>query len=355
MIEEALQAALERVREELGAKSPAMLEILRRVREAELSSEQAVREVWIAAGENDALAQEVEGILLQAFGVAPSSSLATLPDRDQLLDHWGFREEDLVYQPHPNRPTRMLHPLLMGAIVELLQFDGDVPELRTGKLPEGGAPAVPVRTEARDPVVVGFLLRRARNQVACELAAAQEEHDAKIAALVEVVGDTNAVASSMCRRESERAVSVPGYRPGHTAALRSVEGPTGADLAELGFRERQHLAHLTLTSTQGRRSVAPVISNLLLEGLHADGYRGIKLGDEGDVSAEFEWTLQIDGGHAERNPRFNFIEVAGRALLGKMRKHLAGKTGPYTRYALQVLPISEIADRVVGWRAVLRQ
>jgi hypothetical protein len=355
MIEEALQAALNRFREELGTKSPAMRELLRRIHDAEMSPEQAVREVWIAAGENSAFAQEVEEILLHSFGVTPSSALATLPDRDQLLNRWGFREEDLIYQPHPDRPTRMLHPLLMGAIVELLQFDGDVPELRTGSLPEGGAPAVPVRTEARDPVVVGFQLRRARDQVARELAAAQHEHNAKVAALAEIVGNTNAAASIMLRRESDHAVSIPGSQPGHTAALRSVEEPTGADLAGLEFRERQQLVHLTLTSTQGRRSVAPVISGMLLEGLHADGYRGIKLGDEGDVSAEFEWALQIDGSSAERNPRFNFIEVAGRALLSKMRKHLSGKTGPYTRYALQVLPISEIADRVVGWRAVLRE
>ncbi len=352
---EMLRVALERLRDELGVHSERIAVLLQLASEGAVTKEDALREIWIAAGEDEQLAKAAEEIVLRAFGLEPTTDLVALPDRDALLERWGFREEDLVYQPHPDRPTRMLHPLLMGAIVEILQFDGDVPELRTGRMPDGGAPAVPVSTTARDPVVVGFMLRRARDQVTRELAMAQQDHDEKVAALVEAVGNTNDTARLMLRRESERTIGVPGYQPGHAAALRVVEEPTGVALASLDFRERQRLAHLALTSTQGRRSISPVIATMLVDSLRADGHAGIILGDEGDLRVEVEWRVQIDGGHAEQNPRFNFIDTAARTLLKKIRAHLSEAAPAQGRLAIQVAPVNEVSERIVGWRAVLRE
>lgn len=349
-----LRRALEHLRDELGAHSEMISEILRLASDGAMSKEEALRQIWIAAGEDEQLAKSAEEIMLRSFGLETTSDLAKLPDRDELLKRWGFREEDLYYRPHPERPTVMLHPLLMGAIVELLQFDGDVPELRTDRLPEGGAVAVPVNTTARDPVVVGFMLRRARDQVTRELAAAQHDHDEKVAALVEAVGDTNDAARLMLRREAHRVVGVPGYQPGHAAALRTVEEPTASTLASLDFRERQRLAHLALTSTQGRRSISPVIATILIESLRDDGHAGISLGNEGEIRVEVEWCVRIDGGQAEQNPRFNFIDTAARTLLKKLRTYLSEEPsrGPLL---LHVAPVNEISERVVGWRAVLRE
>lgn len=345
---------LMRIEGEIGARSPALAEIIRRAREGETTPEAAAREAWIAVGDDEQLSIELEKHLLESFEIdSDAVALARLPDREQLLERWGFTEEDLVYQPHPDRPTKMLHPLLMGAILELLQFDGDVPELRTGPLPEGGSPAVPVQTMSRDPVVVGAMLRTAREQVHAELSAAQESHTRSVASLVEAVGSTNDAATLMIRRESERGVGVPGYRPGHAADLRVVDEPSALEVAVLPFEERQRLAHLALTSTQGRRSLVPVITGMLLHSLVEDGYERIRLGDSGDVLAVAEWSVQIDGGALERNPRFNFIDTAARTLLKKLQAQMGADR--IASYSLQVTPVSEVSERIVGWRAVVRQ
>jgi hypothetical protein len=351
-----LNEVLERLRIALSERSPLIADLVHLVREGELSVEEGVRDIWIAVGQDEQLAADAEDIFLSAFGVKESSgALARLPDREQLLERWGFREEDLVYQPHPDRPTKMLHPLLMGAIVELLQFDGDVPELRSGKLPEGGSPAVPVRTTARNPVVVGAMLRAAREQVTLELAAAERDHASKMSALVETVGIETKGVQLMLQRETSQAIGVPGYRPGHAAAFREVEPPTTAELARLPFKEKQRLAHLALTSTQGRRSVSPVIADMILESLQSQGYRGITSGSGSDIFADVEWCMQIDGGHGERNPNFNYIDVAARTLSKKLGHLLAERSSLEDSFVLQVSPVNEIAERVVGWRAVLCQ
>jgi hypothetical protein len=337
------------------ARAPEIARIIERAKTGEMEPHEAVKAVWGLAAENVSLQSTLESALFDAFRIEPGSTdLARFPDRQRLVERWGFEEEDLVYTPFEDRPNyKMLHPLLMGMIVELLQFDGDVPELRTGRLPQGGSPAVPVRTTSRDPVVIGAMLRTASREVAAELAVAQGEHDAKVAKMIESVGGSGAPVTGLVRQETERGIAVPGYHPGHRAEMREVATPTGGDLARLSFAERQELAHKTLTSTQGRRSAAPVISEILLETLHADGYTAVHIGNGERVFASAEWCVMIDGGRTERNPNFNFVNTAARALLSKLRGELKGRANHFTHLLLRVTPVNEVSERRVGWRATL--
>ena len=66
---------------------------------------------------------------------------------------------------------------------------------------------------------------------------------------------------------------------------------------------------------------------------------------------EVDWTIGIDGSTAERNPRFNFIDVAARSLTAKIIRHVCGRDGQ--KIAIDVSPVNTVAERRVGWRVVL--
>jgi hypothetical protein len=349
-----LSEVLVSLEQELIREHPELAEIIQSARSHDVSVRDAIREIWLKAAQDPELASKTEETLLRAFGVeSATTSLAQIPDREQMLERWGFNDEDLVYQPIPDKQVFALHPVLMGLIVELLQFDGDVPELRTGKLPEGGSPAVPVATVSRDPVLIGAMLKQASREVAGELEAAQEAHNLKLAAAIDVLGGTTPSVSAIVRRETERGIGVPGYLPGHRAAMRTVATPTAGELAALPFEERQELAHKTLTSTQGRRSATPVIESLVLQTLHDLGYTGIIAGDDGTLCVEVDWTTSIDGSKRELNPRFNFIDVAARSLAAKLQLYLAGNASRYTRLRVKIAPVNTVSERDVGWKATL--
>jgi hypothetical protein len=341
---------------EILVACPEIAQILQDARQGLIRQEEAVRRVWTLGSTNDDLRSRVERALLTAFEVeAQSTDLAHFPERETALSRWGFTEEDLVFQPFEDRPGyKMLHPLFMGMIVELLQFDGDVPELRTGPLPEGGHAAVPVHTTARDPVVIGAMLKRASQDITDHLRRAQAAHDESVAKMLEAVGGPTP-DHGLVRQEFARGVGVEGYEPGRPVALRDVAPPTGAELAAMTFDERQGLAHMTLTSTQGRRSSAPVIADMVLSSLHEAGYTGTQIDDRRGTRSlvTAEWTVSIDGGRTERNPNFNFIVVAARSLATKLGRGLADRASKLTPMALRVSPINTVADRVVGWRAEL--
>ena len=82
-----------------------------------------------------------------------------------------------IVMEHDNGAS-MLNPLVEAAITERSSIDGDVPECRTGPLPDGAFPAVPVKTTSPDPVLVGVMLQRASEQVREELKIASQEHKA---------------------------------------------------------------------------------------------------------------------------------------------------------------------------------
>lgn len=352
--------AVERFGVEFLAKNPQLEDLVASARAGTCDAKDAVKEIWKVAAQNKGFQDSVEKAMFDAFQIEPGSTdLAHFPDREKMLERWGFTDEDLIFQPFEDRPNyKMLHPLLMGMIVELLQFDGDVPELRTGALPEGGAPAVPVKSMARNPVALGAMLRTASQEVALELGEAQAEQQRKVDKMLTAVADSGAPVTGLVRQETERGVAVPGYAPGQRAAIREVKEPTGAELARMPFAEKQELAHKALTSTQGRRSAVPVIANMVLTSLIREGYSGLRLGDSTDLEkmtiiCDEEWAVQIDGGQSERNPNFNFIDTAAMSLTAKLRRKLQGEASRYTQYYLAVTPINTISERRVGWRAVL--
>lgn len=334
---------------------PAIAEVLSDFFSDKLSEEEAIEKVWDAARTHQASDSGIVSMLEKTFGLESSATaLVRSSGAKSLLAEWGFEEEDLTYTPDESRPGyKMLHPLLTAAIVERLQFDGDIPELRTGPLPEGGYAAVPVSTATRNPVALGKMLEEASSVTTKALAEAQQERDRKLLSLVSSLGE-KAELQSLAQREQERAVSVKGYEAGSAPEFQAVQHPSASVLTSLSREAKQALSYKALRSTQGRKSASPVIQDLIQQRAIAEG---LEISPTHEVPQDLEtftleWSVGIDGGASEQNPNFNFIDTAANALAAKTVRFI--RSNPVSRVPLfQVKPVTELGDRRVGWQITL--
>jgi len=280
------------------------------------------------------------------------TALRNLKDRQQALRDLNFEEEDLVFHPE-GTGLPQLHPLVMGYIIERLQFDDDIPELRTGSLPVGAPPAVPVESAVRDPAVLGAQLEKASQEVREELDGAQREKMKELEALEPELQEAALVPQGKEKflAVAEGRVGVPGYRAGHRAALRKVELDDQA-IVHMTEDLRQKYAHKALTSTQGRRSAVPVIGALVQRELVQKGYKVTLDGPETlleEPIAEASWALSMEAAVAESQGHFSFIDNAAKVLSMHLDRTLAEEG--VLQILLHIEPINEIAKRRVGWEA----
>ena len=195
-----------------------------------------------------------------------------------------------------------LNPAYEAYLSERLQFDGDIPELRTGPMPESATPAIPVQTDATSPVALGLLLHEA----------------------------------------AERMGSLPElyelYKPGQLPPPLPIAFDS-APLLHMTSEERENAAWKFVSTTQGRRSVCNTMQTEL-EG--ALGLVPHSLDDADTVLGEYEWVLDL-GGHVQ--PGFDFVGTATRAILHAFKDLVGVKR-------VQVEAINRISDRIVGWKGV---
>ncbi len=250
----------------------------------------------------------------------------------------------------------MLNPLLEAAIAERVQFDGDAPELRTGRLPAGIAPAVPVHTTSRSLVAIGVQLEQASKEVATEL---HEENVRFSEHVTQVLGDSEdtspeAISTAIARgRAAELAIptGVPGYQAGQLPALRTVAEPTGSALASMPIEEQQAAAWRALSTTQGRRSAINVLEELILIGLAGQGFEMAARplsNTVTEVPAYAEWTCHMSGA-ASTQSNFSFIDTAAKSILRALLTRLAEVQVPNP--VLEVFAINTVDIRQVGWGA----
>lgn len=256
----------------------------------------------------------------------------------------------LVFQPEGRQPR--LNPLMEAMIAERVQYDGDVPELRTGPLPAGATPAVPVRNPSRDPVALGIQLEQASEMVAGEIAEAQQGH---IQMIEDKAGEQNLDEEGKIALYQEHLpglpLGVPGYQPGSLPVPRKVETPTGSALARLTPEERQQKAWKALSTTQGRRSALQVIEELVLSGLRNEGFSmDARVPERGpaNVKAYAEWKIRLSGPEAMQT-QFSFMDAAAKGLLRKLVDDLDGL--PSSGLVLELTAINTVDVRQVGWAA----
>lgn len=273
----------------------------------------------------------------------------------------------IVFDPGSGLPR--LNPLYEAAVIEKLQFDGDIPEFRSGPLMPGTSPAVPVETDARSPVALGHMLETASKKVASEVHTHRKSLLEDVMATPEAQDPRAGTGTDLVPREGETDLIAmasgtaltdpPSYRRGEVPSLFKVDTPTGGALAALDTKEQRQMAWHFLSTSQGRRSAEKTLWTLVATTLRNDG---VKILDndhkkkEGspevpDVIAYTDWTMSL-GEQGTTQQGFSLIDVASGALAHSLSKQMGGKSergqGPLI---LEIHSINTVDVRSVGWAA----
>jgi hypothetical protein len=343
--------AIQRLSDQLADASPEAAEVIAKLRSGEIDQIAAMSRLMTL----DGIAPLLEKLAMDTLAPLRAES-SILPDRVkvQLPDLPG-EGPGLLYQ---ETGLPRLHPLMEASIAELVQFDGDAPLLRHGPMPEGATPAVPVDTNARNPVALGSMLTTASEEVAAELVEAQEAYEAEARFLEESVkllgvGEQEALQIMEDNLPAPPA-GVKGYIPGARPEVRIIKDPTGSALAAMPQEERQQAAWKALSTSQGRRSALSTLSELILVGLASEGYPmegqpPTRAGAEA-VRAFAQWSVSLGGVQATQS-NFSFIDVASKVLLRKLMPQLQKAGDQVVNPALEVIPVDTVDVRKVGWAA----
>ncbi len=264
-------------------------------------------------------------------------------------------------QPENRLPR--VDPLVEAALIERAQFDGDMPELRTGPWRPNlnTAPAVPVALTSRDPVVGGLMLQRASENMQKKLM----DHDLKRLREIETIyqkalptlTETGAIVKQeepdvFALVHGSAGTDLPEYKRGEVPAMVKVE-ITGSDLAALSPAQRQEAAWKLLSTTQGRRSAQPVIEQLVKQDLEKRGFE-VQCREAAEVEsgwlADHKWTLKMSGPSATQ-ASFNFIDMAARCIATGLRTKWPKDAAP--KAILELTTVSRLEDRVICWSARL--
>jgi hypothetical protein len=342
-----VDAAIQRFSDELAAEHPEIADIIERIKQGDLNELQAMQAL-MGVAHAKGLGMEIERLAEGAFGAVQEMRRA--PENELVVPKEG-EGPPVIYGEHG---VHRLNPLYEAALAERAQFDGDIPELRSGVLPEGGTPAVPVDTMAMNPVALGAMLEQASDEVKGELNEKVVEVEGQVKALLEdaAAEGVDAVTALATRDTSHIAVphSVPGYEAGSLPALRKVE-VTG--LATMSEEDRKRAAWKSVSTTQGRRSALQPIEQNILRYLESNGY-GMdcrKPSKLTDPPVYAEWTMQITG-EGDTNPSFSPVAVAARSLGRRLLAQLKADDAPtIDNPVLEVATIDKIDVRRVGWAA----
>jgi hypothetical protein len=281
--------------------------------------------------------------------------LSQNPDQAKHLDTLAMavmqplRDGDTVGIIQREGKLPQVNPKFEAALLERLQFDGDVPEFRSTPL-QNEAPAVPVDTVVRNPVALGKMLEGA-SAIAKE---AVEKCYSDQAKLLES-SDQEEVGLSI----PEKGLLDPKvYRRGEMAKPMEVETPKGASLLALTSEERKKSAWKFLSTTQGRKSALRALAELVLIDLKKY-YEDIQYEPNFDLNASkeeiagtAEWTVNL-GGALDTQASFSFVDTAANALALKLRPQSLDLKDT-DKVILEITPINTVDIRSVGWGARLR-
>jgi len=351
---EDLYRTISALAEKIIENHPALKDIMDRAAEGFITEEEAMAAIATFTIENPAVESE-----LLALALTEPYSTMTLDELSEVPKG--------LFQSRPDGLLRM-NPLVEAALAERAQFDGDMPELRTGQMTEGVRPSVSVDTDARNPVAVGRMLDKAADEMGEKVAA----HEGGRRQLIEQVamGDKQALAlvekhgelvrsadgtpdtAAMLRGSAE--TDLPEYRRGQVPAPVKTAKPTGAELLLMTPKERQQAAWGFLSTTQGRRSGVATVRHLVAEGLRKKGLAITERDFDKATPAEepvalHEWTVSL-GGAAAHQESFSIVDTAACVLVAALIKQVPEGTKDFI---LEVTTADRLEDRAVGWRGRL--
>lgn len=345
-------ASIQQLSDALSEKFPEIGEVIEALQKGEMDEATAMKRLMRFVAEEGA-GPEIEGMASEAFSELRDDRPSPIVLHENAEVPIKGEPPPLVYEKDT---IKRLNPLVEAAIAEQAFFDGDVPTMRTGELPEGARPAVPVETTVRNPEAIGVMLETASAEVTGKIREAQEEHvaSAKLIA-VELEGQRveGDAAIEVYRRSLPDTVptGVPGYETGKVPAKREVVGPSGSALAKLTPEERRRAAHKVLATTQGRRSAKSVIEEMILTTLASEGFEMESRPEHraaGSIEVYADWSMDL-GGPLATQSNFSFLDTAAKAIGQKLAKILREK--PVVNPVLEVTTIDTVDVRRVGWAA----
>ena len=346
--------ALNGVIEELRETDPDIMDILNKAKSGDMTEEVAMANLLETVASNPETSKRFQALMLKA-----TAGLRVVPDlEEKAVGHFGFT-------PRGGQGIPGINPLMQGALVERVQFDGDMPELRTGPIGQGIAPAVPVQTTAKNPVAIGEMMGRASNKVHKQLHAGAAERRLGI----ESAMDADPTALTIMREHGAlvaqedagtalagtAATDPEGYRCGEAPKPIVVTRPTGASLAKMPEPQRREMAWRFLSTTQGRVSAVEIIratigALLQSRGLDVEERAFDPKATRVQPCAYAEWSLTLAGPGATQ-PAFALVDVSSKVLAQRLYQGLTDPTPK--RFWLEVEPVNRLADREVGWMARL--
>jgi len=303
----------------------------------------------------EAVAKLAEIAMQAGHGEALVQASSELTDMFNLTTVKGVKEPGQVTVMKHDNGMDMLNPLMEAAIMERSALDGDVPEARLGPIPDGGRPAVPVKTDSMDPVFVGLQLSRASDEVAEEMRQLTAQHSdlcERLLAEAEKVGarvseDHRQTALEVAKKNLPALPSgVKGYEAGQVPALRKVSvNPT--DTLALTAEKRREYTHMALATTQGRRSLVPVIEKGVIDFLRQLGINAQAGEPDAADAVTHRWYSEVHGAD-DLADDFNPITTAVAALAETVRPFVENHEAVHIR----ATPLHGIADRRFGWCVV---
>lgn len=344
---------------EMSKETPELVAIMDKAKAGEIDEVQAMTEMVNAMKTNPDLERKIMA--------AATQTLAPLRGQDAALPDPGTLPELLFRPPAGGLPR--LNPLYEAALIERIQFDGDIPELRTGPLPPGTKAAVPVQTTARSTSALGMMLKKASEEVT----AVVEAHQTGRAKMIEGIVTGDPMALEVIKKhgelivQSEDTVDIETmnrgskdtdlgvYRRQEVPKPVKVVAPTGTELAQMSPEEQRQEAWRFLSTTQGRRTAIDGIRQIVAERLGAKWKVTERAFDpkapKADPHAFAEWKVNLSGAGSTQGA-FSFIDTASRVLASTLDKELTAKNTPSgTALVLEVISIDTVDVRAVGWAA----
>lgn len=339
---------------ELRETDPDIIDILDKAKSGDMPEDIAMANLLETVMSNPDAAKRFQALMLRA-----TAPLRVFPDlEDKAVGHFGFT-------PRGGQGIPGMNPLMQGALVERVQFDGDAPELRTGPIAHGVAPAVPVQTTARNPVAIGAMLGKASAKVQKELQTQADQR--RLGIETAMANDPTALTimrqhGALVAHEDAGTVLAgtaetdpEGYRRGEAPKPLAVSRPSGATLAKMTEPQRHEMAWRFLATTQGRTSAVEIIRSTIVALLQG---RGLDVEERAfnpkaprvQPCAYAEWSLVLAGPGATQ-PAFALVDVSSKVLAHKLYQELADPKPD--QFWLEVEPVNRLADREVGWMARL--
>jgi hypothetical protein len=230
--------------------------------------------------------------------------------------------------PHPTYGLR-INPLTEAALAERLQFDEDIPELRTAPPDENTIPAVPIRNPdgILSQVMLGLMLEQAKEDVIGRIKAVRENLTTDIAAIAPA--------------PSEYPICAP-------PPVAVVPTPPATTALHLTRPQEQRLLWTTIATAKGIQTITPVMYDRMREHLQRQGIECL----DGPIpdGAILVWQHDASppqGGAADLNPSFAFLESTCRSVSTRLRRHC--EEAGVARGTLTVTPHRDIAARRSGW------